>query len=210
MNVSAKFHCNPSKWDRGKVSQSLKSPECFIWESSACVYQMCLQSIQCACWDNRVWTEWRTNWPTSRQTDRRMEHHRHPWSHATAPALTFLYFPSKCHSPANQPLYNAPHHPTLPPAATHSKVILNNTHFNALQKLIEAVLFSLCSPLKGSCCRWCHMTWQQRLHSTVPITRITHIHTHSSSILSSSSMCQMKCDVRWELNPGTANQHIGS
>lgn len=55
---------------------------------------------------------------TDQQTDRRMKHHRHPWSHATAPALTFLYFLSKCHSPANQPLYNAP--PPHSPACSHT------------------------------------------------------------------------------------------
>lgn len=71
-------------------------------------------------------------------------------------------------------VYNSPLHPTLLPAATHLKVRLNNMHFSALQKHTEALFFSLCSAVKGSSCRWCHMTWQQRQHSTHTRT-ITHL-----------------------------------
>lgn len=69
-------------------------------------------------------------------------------------------------------VYNSPLHPTLLPAATHLKVRLNNMHFSALQQHTEALFFSLCSAVKGSSCRWCHMTWQQRQHSTLPHTPI--------------------------------------
>ncbi len=41
-------------------------------------------------------------------------------------------------------------------------------------------------------------------------TKHTQSHTYWSLISSSSLMCQMKCNVCWELNPATANQHTSS
>lgn len=97
------------------------------------------------------------------------------------------------------------------PAATHSKVRLNNMHFNALQKNTQRLFSSLSVlPLKEATAG--DVTWlgndDNFQHSQLHTHTITH--TYWSSILSSSLMCQMKWDVRWELNPATANQHISS
>lgn len=113
-------------------------------------------------------------WPTNAAIPRAMLLH---WQKNTCP----LSEPHPLPSNLNQTVvYNSPLHPTLLPAATHLKVRLNNMHFSALQKHTEALFFSLCSAVKGSSCRWCHMTERSALTNTHPCKQS---HTYWSSIL---------------------------
>lgn len=109
-------------------------------------------------------------------------HHSHPWSNVQTTANISLPAPSVT-SPAKKvewssSPYRCPaSHP--PPAGTHSKVRLSNLHFNALQKLPACFLLSLCSAVKSSCCRWCHMTGNklspELAHTQIRALTIAHL-----------------------------------